>query len=192
MKKKYDYSVEVGLNHNERVAKINLETGELKVNPIKLNNLPEDSIIFEPDAFFKKHYTTSWNYLRNELTNIEFAAALRLAIMAKANTNSLEPLNDNTTLSTLVEVLGVSINKVNTVLKKLFDLGVYGKFEIVDASKGYTRYWLFNPFLSFSGQIIKSDIANLFKGTKVALAFYNPDYGVTPKSKKIKKNQLNK
>lgn len=182
MIKNFDYTVEVGLTHNESAATVDLETGEINIQSVKVNNVPEDCIVFEPDAFGKKHYTTSWNYLKSETSNIEFAAAIRLSLMAKDNTNSLEPLDDNTTVENLVKVLGVSKNKVNSVLGKLFNLGVYGKFEVVDAEKGYTKYWLFNPFLSFSDKIIKSDIANLFKGTKVALAFYNPDYGRTPKT----------
>jgi hypothetical protein len=50
-------------------------------------------------------------------------------------------------------------------------LGVYGKFEIVDMKKGYTKYWLFNPYLSFSGKLINSDIAELFSGTRIASAY---------------------
>lgn len=184
MAHKNDYFKEIGLKHHEVPAKVDLETGEVKIISKKDDNIPEDYEIFEPDAYFQKHYTTSWQFLRLKTSNIEFAAATRLAIMAKANTNSLQPLNDESTIETLVHVLGVSKNKVNLVLRKLFDLGVYGKFEVSNKAIGYHKYWVFNPYLSFSGQLIKSDIANLFRGTEVASAFYNPEYGKTPKVRK--------
>jgi hypothetical protein len=171
------YSTELKLNHNELPAKVNVETGEVKVvNSQRKNNVPEGKEVFEPKALFKKDYGNSWNYLNRVLTPIEYKAAHTLAIMAKANTNSLEPLNDDTTISELMEILNVSKNKVRPILDKLFELGVYGKFEVYNVDKGYSKFWIFNPYLSFSGKIIPSDIVNLFKSTHVAKAFKNPDY----------------
>lgn len=184
-RKDYDYSVEVGLLHNERVAVVDMETGSIHLKPALANNIPEGKELFEPDAFFQKHYPTTWTYLQRQTSSIEFAAAMRLALLAKANTNSLEPLNDATTLASLVEVLGVGINKVNLVLKKLAYLGVYAQFSVVDKEKGYTRYWVLNPYLSFTGQLIDSDLASLFKGTRIAAAFYDPEYGRVPSKKAL-------
>lgn len=174
--KKYDYTTEIKLKHNELPAKINLETGEVKQIEKRTNNLPEGSIVFEPTAIFRKDYTNSWRFLEKQLKPIEFKVAYSLALLAKANTNSLEPLNDNTTIPELMEILKVSKNVVKPILQKLFSLGVYGKFDVVDVDKGYTKYWIFNPYLSFSGRLLKSDIASLFKGTHCAKAFANPDY----------------
>lgn len=180
----FDYAIQLGLLHNERAASVDIETGEIKIKPLLKNNIPEGKEVFESNAFFQKHYPTTWNYLKQQTSTIEFAAAMRLALLAKANTNSLEPLNDKTTLASLVEVLGVGINKVNVVLKKLSYLGVYAQFGVEDKDKGYTRYWVFNPYLSFTGQLIESDLATLFKGTRIAAAFYDPEYGRIP-SKKV-------
>jgi hypothetical protein len=115
---KTEYSLEIGLKHNEKAAKLNVETGEIKIIENRPNNIPDGKEVFEPNGIFQKNYTVSWKYLESETSNLEFAAAMRMALMAKANTNSLEPLNDNATIDTLVEVLGVSENKVKVVLKK--------------------------------------------------------------------------
>jgi len=170
------YTATIPLYHNEEAAAINLETGVLRTIPKKVNNIPEDKEIFEPQGIFKKDYTNSWKFLDKHLSPLEYKAAHTLAMMAKANTNSLEPLNDETTLRELMEILNVSINKVKPILEKLFDFGVYGKFQVKEAHIPYTKYWVFNPYLSFSGKIIGSDISNLFKNTHCAKAFYDKDY----------------
>ena len=172
---KKDYTITVNLKHNESAAKINKETGEIKELSNGVNNIPEGKEIFEPKALFKKDYTKSWQYLCDKLSAIEFKAAMKLALKAKANTNSLEPLGEDTTYQDLSLYLGVSINVVNRVVDKLFKIGVYGKFEVYDKTKPYTRFWILNPYLSFDGRIIHSDIAELFKGTEIALHFHSKD-----------------
>ena len=167
------YRVNVSLQQNEVAAKINKETGEIKEVRTGYNNIPDDREIFEPQALFKKDYTQSWKYLFNNLSALEFKAAYSLALMAKANTNSLEPLSDETTYQELSKILKVGKNKVDKVLKRLFEIGVYGRFEVYDKNKPYTKFWLLNPYLSFDGKLIRSDIANLFKGTEIALNFKN-------------------
>ena len=174
MKYKNKYTIELQLSHDEAAAKVNKDTGEITIIGKKLvNNIPHDREVFEPNALFKKSYTISWRYLHNNLSAIEFKAAYSLAMMAKANTNSLEPLSDETTYQELSKILGVGKNVVDRVLKKLFDYGVYARFEVADKRKPYTKFWLLNPYLSFDGKLIRSDIAELFKGTKIALNFHN-------------------
>ena len=92
--------------------------------------------------------------------------------MAEAYTNSLEPLNDETTINQLASLFGISRNKVTPTLKKLFQLGVYAKFEVVKPDVPYTKYWILNPFLSFNGRTLDSDIANLFIGTVIEKEFH--------------------
>lgn len=165
------YEQIIKLHHNEVPAKVNLETGEIKQVIQTKRKLPQGKTIFEPDASFYKSYTKSWIYLDKVLKPHEYKAAHRLAMKAKAFTNSLEPLNDDTLVSTLVEELGVGKNQVKQVLEKLFDLGVYGRFEVAEPGKKYTKYWLLNPYLSFNGKVIDVAIADLFKNTLVAKAF---------------------
>lgn len=163
---------EIKLNDNERPAKINIETGEIQEVKQKANNIPEGKEVFEPNGIFLKTYTKSWKFLKSELTPFEFNVAFQLAIMAKANTNSLEPLNDDTTINQLAEIFGISRNKVTPILTKLYKLGVYAKFEAYKPHIPYTKYWILNPYLSFAGKLISSDIARLFNGTIIEMEYH--------------------
>ena len=173
---KQKYKKEVSVFHDEVLLAVNQETGEIRDLPQRKNNIPKDSTLIDSKALFKKHYQNSWFFLKEVLTPIEYKAAHTLAMMAKSNTNSLEPLNDESTLKELMQVLNMSINKVKPILNKLFDLGVYGKFEVYKPERPYTKSWIFNPYLSFAGRIIKSDIAELFVGTHCEKAFHDEDY----------------
>lgn len=173
---KQKFKKEVSLYHDEVLMAVSQETGEIRDIKSRRNNIPEGSELIDPKALFKKDYSKSWFFLREVLTPIEYKAAHTLSMLAKANTNSLEPLNDESALKELMSVLGVSINKVRPILNKLFDLGVYGKFEVYKPEKPYTRSWIFNPYLSFMGRLVKSDIANLFRGTHCEKAFHDEDY----------------
>lgn len=169
---KQKYTVDLQLNHNELPAKVNAETGEIKVISPRPGNIPDDKQVFEPKGLFFKTYTKSWKFLKSQLTDFEFSVAFELALLAKANTNSLEPLSDDTTINQLVKQFDISRNKVTPLFNKLWKLGVYGKFEVYDKTKPYTKYWILNPYLSFNGKLINSDIAGLFKGTEIALNYY--------------------
>lgn len=174
------------LNEKEDEWMDNFNTLDINYGYNKCNNstqpysglliIPEDHELFEPKASFRKDYTNSWMFLERVLKPIEFKAAFALALKAKANTNSLEPLNDDTAKSELMAILGVSKNMVNPILEKLYILGVYGRFDVYEVNKPYTKYWVFNPYLSFQGKLLKSDIALLFKNTHCARAFYDPEY----------------
>lgn len=173
---KQRYKREVSLYHNETLMAVDSETGEIRDIVHRKNNIPDDSMVFENKAIFRKDYPNTWFFLKGVLTPIEYKAAHTLAMMAKANTNSLEPLSDESTLKELMSVLDMSINKVKPIMNKLFDLGVYGKFEVYKPERPYTKNWIFNPYLSFAGKIIKSDIAKLFIGTHCEKAFHDDDY----------------
>ena len=170
------YTQEVKLADNESVMKVNKETGEIKEVVKRPNNIPEGKEIWQPNALFKKSYTKTWDYLEKELSALEFKAAFSMGMMAKANTNSLEPLNSETAFKELAEVLNVSKNKIKGVIEKLAYYGVFGEFSIINKDDpNWMKYWIFNPYLSFSGQLINSDIPNLFSKTRIADAFFKED-----------------
>jgi len=160
------------LKHNECPATMNVETGEIKVlaTPKKVNNNP-DLIEFEPSAIFSRSYSKSWEYLYYKTNDQEFKVAQYLAFKAKAFTNSLEPLSDESTVREIAEATGISIGKVTIVFSRLFTLGVYGKWEVSELGKGRTKYWIFNPYLSFNGKRVDKNIVTLFENTAIAKAF---------------------
>ena len=167
------YTQEIKLQHNEKIAVINQETGEMRDVRKRINNIPPDKEVFEPTALFRKDYIKSWEYLKDKLTPLQFKAAYSMALLAKANTNSLEPLNSDTTLKELSDTLGVSKNKISDVLDVLAYHGVYGEFKIIkEEDPKWKKFWILNPYLSFSGKLITSDIATLFIGTRVTNAFF--------------------
>ena len=174
-KKTHDYIQKVKLNHNEIAAKINLETGEVTgVNTSKTENI--NLIKFDFGGLFKKDYNNAWSFLMRELSPLEVSAVTYLCSLARMNTGSLEPLNDSTTVRELSAYLNVSVNKVHVVLKKLFLYGVYGKFEVFNPDKPYTNYWIINPFLSFAGTHIDTEIVNMFRSTYTAKAYFDPKF----------------
>jgi hypothetical protein len=174
-RKNFDYERIVELRHNEVPAKVNLETGEVVVIPQSLTKtkLPEGKEVWLPDAMFQKYFPQSWEWLKKHTTKNEYHAAVALGQLAKAYTNSLEPISDSTVLTDLIEITGINKNLISYSMHKLWKLGVYAKFEAYDPSKPYTKYWIFNPYLSFNGKLIDSSLSELFKNTYVAMAFRN-------------------
>lgn len=175
--KKLDYSVEIQLYHDEIPGKVNPSTGEFtsleqltkKVNTIKNMNV----VNFQHSEIFQRTFIHSWNLLRTQTTDKEFRIATLLALMAKPFTNSLEPINDDTTSSKLAELLSTSRNDIKLVTDKLYELGVFGKFSYHATTTNFKNYWIFNPYLTFNGNKIDKSILGLFEDSvykKVSLS----------------------
>lgn len=159
----------IKLNDNESLAVINKDTAEVKEIRKRPNNLPADKELFGDHAFFYKYYPNSWIFLKKYCSHLELSAIIGLVNYAK-NGNSLEPITDDMK-PYLLDVLGVSKNKLNEVLDWLFELGVYGRFEVAEVDKPYTKYWVLNPFLVYNGgRSIYTDIKRLFINTHIAKA----------------------
>lgn len=133
--------------------------------------IENDEIIFEARGRFTKTYNKSWEYLWEKFTPLEFKAAYALVRIASGRSNSLAPIGDETSYQELSVILGVGKNRVDKTLKKLFEYGVYARFEVEDKTKPYTKFWVLNPHLAFSGSLIKSDVVDLFKGTVIGLHY---------------------
>ena len=167
------YTTQLRLQHDEIPATINIETGEIKQLKKRPNNLPDGK---QPwgieEKGWRKSYDYSWDYLEEVLTDLELRVTLKLARMAKLNTNSLEPLSDETTQQEVSAMFNIDRRKAKILFDKLHSLGVFGKFDVVREDSPYTKYWILNPYLSFGGKLIQSDIANLFKGTRLTNEYY--------------------
>src|SRR5690554_6503281 len=126
------YEVTVKLNHNEVPARLNKETGE--VIPVNSNapKVPKDKSMefFKTGQSYTQVFTKAWNLLETQTTDLEFKVAYKLALKAKAYTNSLEPLSPESSLRDISAELKVSHNSIKSVFDKLFKLGVIGKFEV--------------------------------------------------------------
>lgn len=178
MAHKNDYFKEIGLKHHEVPAKVDLETGE--VTTVESKKLPLNQIPFgRLETAWKKSFTPSWMFLELRCSELELKIVRLMVYISKPFTNSLEPLSDDMTIIEMAEFFKVDRRKLKKSLDKLFNMGVYGRFEVVDKNKGYTKYWLLNPYISFEGSLINSDIKSLFDGTEIALAYKS--YTKSPK-----------
>lgn len=158
---------------DEFLQKVNARTGEVidVENKVRPNNIPDGKERFMADEMFTKNYIKSWEYLVDVLKPIELKIALKMANMTEMNTNSLSPLDSETSLSNLAEFFGISRTKAHDAFKTLFKHGVYATFEYSHYRRGKVKEWVFNPYISFKGKLINSDLKNLFDNTVVAKVF---------------------
>lgn len=161
------YTKTIELEHDERAAKVNVDTGEIKLvhTPDPKFTRNKDQVSFKPDELFAKSYTRAWKLLETQTTNKEFLIACKLGMKALPFNNCLKPLSDETTIRELAEEFGISTRDVDKVFDKLFKLGVYGKWEVAQQDKPFKKFWVFNPYLSFNGKTIDRSVADFFKGT---------------------------
>lgn len=163
-----DYKTEVSLKHNEIAAKINVETGEVKPVNKPRGDSDKTMVKFDLMSVYHRSNPKAWQTLETQTTPLELKVALKLAHFARAYTNSLIPLSDDTTAITLAEQLDIDRRMVAKCIDKLFKLGVIGKFEVYNSNQVHTKYWVFNPYLSFNGSKIKTDVVSLFSETTYA------------------------
>lgn len=173
------YNQTAKLQDNEVLQKVNKETGEVTEVPFPRKRNP--NIDRHDPGTYTKHFSLAWKTLYTQTTKYEYAIAAKMSTKIRMITNSLEPLSDETTLQQLSNEFGVSMGKVKATFEKLFNLGVYGKFEVVDWENEefrHKRYWVFNPFLSCNGNSIDNRSKGLFSKTLYAQLYKKEDQEV--------------
>lgn len=158
------YQKTLTLRDHERPAIMNMETGEIQEIVTNKPRNP-DAVKFAEGKAFIKTFPKAWDLLYKMTTPLEYKIAMRMSQNVKMMTNSLEPLNDETTYQELADSFSISRAKAFSAFKKLFELGVYGKFEVYDSSFKHTKYWVFNPYLSINGAVVSKTTLNLFSTT---------------------------
>jgi len=161
------YTRNLKLKDNEIPAKINLETGEILEVRNMFNSMPEGKELWLKNEKFSKMFSYSWKFLSTALNSDELKALVVMSLMTQAGTNSIPPLNEEVSMLRMEEYFGISRKKLPKIFKNLFDLGVFAKFEVATEEEPYKKYWILNPYISFKGRLIDSDIARLFYGTRV-------------------------
>lgn len=159
------YSVELQLAHDEIPGIINTRTGMVQEIKRAARKHTGKTKTFDLFPVFTRTNTAAWVLLESQTNDKEYAVATKLAMRAKAYTNSLQPLSPEMTISSLAEDLGANRNTISKIIDKLFKLGVIGKFEVYEKHEIHKKYWLFNPYLSFNGKSINKDLVSLFDGT---------------------------
>ena len=116
-----------------------------------------------------KRIDGTWAFLRKKCTPKELEVVNHLVDITNYKNNSLEPLNDETSLRSLSSQFNISTRDVKKVFNKLFKLGVYGKFEVY--KEYHHKYWVLNPYIAFSGRLVKNELVELFNGTELHKAY---------------------
>lgn len=151
-------------NHDEVPARKSLKTGRFQELKKKDSTIPEGKrLVVQED--FSKLGKKCVPFLKKCLSHEEISIVFQMIGIAEYGTNSLKPLNNDTTIRELSEQFGVGKNQVNKYFKNLFDLGVYAQFKI--AKSGEKEFWILNPHISFQGRTAEDSLYDNFKGTKL-------------------------
>jgi reverse gyrase len=160
------YTQTIKLKDNELPAKINVETGEVKEVNHKKNNIPEGKSKLGYDNFSITNNKMAM-ILEKHCSNEELGIIYKMISKSEFNTNSLNPLTDDTSIRDLANEFNVGKNKVIKIFSKLFELGVYAQISIANDINYGKPYWILNPYISWKGNLINSDIKRHFISTKI-------------------------
>ena len=159
------YTRSIKLEHNQIPAKIDMETGEIIELSKCINKFPDNTERWLQHGSFHKTYTHTGEFLIKTLKPVELSVVMVMSIKAEPNTNALIPLDDDTTVRQLEQYFNVSKNRIKGILDKLFKLGIFARFEVATEDNPHMKYWILNPYVSFKGRLVDSDIVRLFQGT---------------------------
>lgn len=159
------YTQTIKLKDNELPAKINVETGEVKDVDHKKNNIPEGKSKLNYDNFSIIN-NDMLKVLLEECSTTEIKIILHMIYMSNFNSNSLTPLNNETSNSELSRVFNINDKTVKTVFEKLKFLGVYLQLNITEID-GAKEYWVLNPYISWKGKLKSDSLFLTFKNTRI-------------------------
>lgn len=159
-------------HHHERPAKKDMITGKFKVIGGSSNNIPDDKILFIPHAKFAKTYKSTWKFLDLVLTPTEYRIVHKMSMIAERCTNSLKPLNDETSIRKLAEHFNISKNLVKKVFAKLKGIGVYAEISYEEDFEERC-FWILNPYISFNAELIPKLYLDVFDNTTIGKQFKN-------------------
>jgi hypothetical protein len=161
------YNTTLNLKDSEVPAKLDKETGELiEVQDYnKINNVPDNKFRIKYTKFSCVS-TKAQEVCMDIFTNEELGVIYKMIAITDFNSNSLAPLNDDTSCRMLAEEFGINKNKVGVIFKKLFDWGVYAQMKI--AADKTNEYWILNPYLAYKGKLVEDRLMIHFAQTKLS------------------------
>lgn len=159
------YEQTIKIEDNESIMKVNKDTGEVKEVKKRLNNIPNGKSLLDYTDFSIVN-NKALNALSTFLTNEEIGIITKMINRADFNSNSLKPLSDETSIRSLAEEFSIGKNKVSTIFKRLFEIGVYAHIRIHEDN--LSEYWILNPYISWKGKLKDDSIFAHFSSTKIA------------------------
>lgn len=184
----YDYTFK--LRHDEVPFKLNKQTGEYEQLSTKPSNNPDVSTLRH--GSFAKRFSVSWRGLAMLTSKFEYAVAGYMSDKVKPITNSLDPMSDDMSLRELGHHLDISHTQVKGTLDKLFQLGVYGRFDVSiwkDVDFGHKKFWVFNPYLTYNGPVVDDRTRNLFSETIFAKLIKESDLNMVQQISDVLSNK---
>ncbi len=158
------YTKTINLQDNEKPYRVNTETGEMTEVKQRLNNIPEGKSKLDYNNFGMINLDML-SVLKPLLSHTEISIIVSMIMKAEYNSNSLAPLNSETSIRELAETFGISVNTVPKVFKKLFDMGVYAQLKIA-TNKG-NEFWILNPYIYWKGKLKEDSLFKHFKNTEI-------------------------
>lgn len=159
------YTQSVELNNNETLAKVNTETGEVTTFQSNKRKLPEGKSKLDYDNFS----IINNNMLRvlfKECSSSEIKVILHMIYLSEFNTNSLNPLNNETSHRELGKIFDLDHKTIKTIFTHLKELGVYLQLNITEVD-GVKEYWVLNPYISWKGKLKSDSLFLTFANTKI-------------------------
>lgn len=163
------YEQTVRLSHTKKIVSVDIETGDMKDIPKRMNNIPKGKSVFNYKRFHISNDSFAHTMLaQGILTNEDLGVIMHMSSMAEMNTNSLRPLTDETTMKELAERFFVDRRRVDKIFKKLFTLGVYMQMNYFsDSEQREVTYWVLNPYISWKGNLKTDSIFSAFADTTI-------------------------
>lgn len=155
---------EIHLADNERAAKVNLETGEIKEQKPRLTTFPEGMSKLDYENFGMINLDML-PILQKYLTHTEISIVVSMIMRADYSTNSLAPLSNETSIRQLAEIFSISPTIVRKTFDKLFKLGVYGQLKI--STDSGNEFWILNPYIYWRGRLKNDSIFKHFANTDI-------------------------
>jgi biotin operon repressor len=163
----YDQLITNIPNH-QKPALVDMNTGEILSMPNKRpNNLPNGKQFYDTKEEFYKGYVKADNVLLSLLTPLEYRVVSIMRMKSKMNTNSLDPLSDESSLTDIATQLNIHRNSVNKIISRLRELGIFATFEVTNQYGQRIKSWILNPVISFKGKTISTEIIGLFSDTMI-------------------------
>lgn len=156
----------VKLKDDEIAAKLNKRTGEL-TELEQACKMIEGREVYNNPALYSKTFDDVNRFLLDNLNETEYKVVSIMCLMAEFGTNSLDPLDDDMSTYSLEHFFKIDRRKVKKIFSKLYDMGIYGKFSVSEIDEPYKNYWILNPFVSYKGKLIESDVVKLFYKTEI-------------------------
>jgi len=163
--KDYDYEYNSKLKHHQAPAYLDTETGEFVEITTNRTLVDKDYELFKSKEKFHRTFTKSWILLEQMCSTEEIGIAHKLAIRSSYKDGVIEVINGEISYRALSTELGVDRRKLKPVIEKFINIGVFAYVKIANGDNTTSEKYLFNPYLSFNGNLIDKNLKSLFKSS---------------------------